>query len=156
MNEISNDVFSEVYGFLKLLDKSYIEKIPEELRNLINEKRNLDYSPKYNFYIPINNQKLSKEALTIITVINLNYWADENEKKEINKILARNSEIHEKEIREKYNVDNLFKNTNLHEGTNKLEKTNNEEILPKKAQTTFFRKILNKITQFIRRIKNNK
>ena len=39
----------------------------------------------------------------------LNYIANEQEKNEINNILAENEKKYEEELREKYNPDNLFK-----------------------------------------------
>lgn len=145
MNEISNDVFSEVYGFLKLLDKSYIEKIPEDLKKLINEKRNKNYNPKYNPDIPIANQNISKQTVSIITVLNLEYWADDKEKEAINNILNKNSKIYEKEISEKYSVDNIFKNN-----INKDKEQNNEMKLQEYKKDNLFRKIFNRIKRLFR------
>ena len=39
----------------------------------------------------------------------LNYIANEQEKNEINNILAENEKKYEEELKEKYNPDNLFK-----------------------------------------------
>lgn len=149
MNEISNDVFSEVYGFLKLLDESYVEKIPEELRNLINEKRNPNYSPKYNSNIPLANQKMCKQALAIITVINLDYLANDEEKDEINRLLRQNSKIHEDKLRKQYNIDDVFSNKKMSNDLNIKEDVNNKPLQIERSNQSFIKKIFYKIKQLI-------
>ena len=52
-----------------------------------------------------------EETLTLIAMLNLQYWCkDENEKERLKSVYAENKRKYQDELREKYNPDNLFKN----------------------------------------------
>ena len=53
---------------------------------------------------------MSKETVMFIAYLNLKYWCSKDEKKELLKIYKQNDEKIEQELKEKYNVNNLFKN----------------------------------------------
>ena len=51
------------------------------------------------------------EAIAMIALLHLNYWCcDNNEKERLNTIFDDNENKYQKELSEKYNPDNLFKN----------------------------------------------
>lgn len=140
MNESTKRIYSEVYQVVKVLGNEYINRLPKSLYNMLEEKRDIAYNPQYNLETTLNKQNINKESLNILALIHYNYWCkDENEKMELQNILKNNEEMHEKELRRKYNPEDLLKKNNY---TN-LDVVNNTEIVEYKE--SIFRKIINKI-----------
>lgn len=110
MNINTKEVYSEVYQILNLLGNEYINKLPTKLFNMLEEKRETAYEPIYVEDIPLDEQNIKKETMSIITLLYLNYWCEnENEKNEIKQILKNNEDKYQELLREKYNPDDIFK-----------------------------------------------
>ena len=143
MNVKEKRIYSEVYQILETLGTEYIDKLPSKLYNMIKEKRDFDYNPQYVDDIPLNKQNVKKETISIIALLHLNYWCeDEQEKIEIKQILDKNEKKYQQEIREKYDPDKIF-STQIKNVV--IENDNSKHELIIKEKTTFFTKILNKI-----------
>lgn len=113
MNIKTKEIYSEVYQVLDLLGNEYINKIPKSLFSMLEEKRDINYAPKYTDDIPLNEQDIKNEALSIIALLHLNYWCENvNEKNELIQIFKNNEDRYQEELREKYNPDNIFKKRN--------------------------------------------
>ena len=120
-----------------------LNHIPEEEYNVIpkNEiefyKSNCDknYNYVYDESIDLKDQKISREANAVIVSIYMNYFANEKQKSVINEILKQNTIKNENEKREKYNPDNIFKETQSQNLPNEIN-TENEN---------FFKRIFNKL-----------
>ena len=140
--------YSEVYEILNLLDKEYKEKVPDKVRTFFEEERLKDYKPEINVDIPLIDQNLKRETITLLAILNLNYWCDTpEEKQEIIDELANNEE-EKRELLEKYNLDNLFKNK-LEE---KHEITHTEELsVVEYKKPNFIQKLLSKITRLFKK-----
>ena len=109
--EEKEEIYSELYSVLNLLGKSYIEKLPKQLYQLIENSRNPNYLPKYSFNEPLVNQNINKKTISMLALIDLNYWRKDNtEKQELVDILNRNKKMVDEYQSIKYNTDNLFKN----------------------------------------------
>lgn len=101
--------YTEVCAILELLGSEYIDKIPTQLYKYIISKKDNKIRVYYDIDKPINEQEVSKETLIFIVYLNLQYWcSDEKEKEELLKIYKQNDDKIERELREKYNPDNLF------------------------------------------------
>lgn len=110
MNIKTKEIYSEVYQVLNLLGNEYIDKLPKSLFNMLEEKRNINYEPKYTEYLPLNKQNIKKETLSIIALLHLNYWCENaNEKNELNQMFKNNEDRYQDELRKKYDPDNIFK-----------------------------------------------
>ena len=108
-NELSI-AYAEVYEILSFMEQKYVDRIPLKLLELFKEEKEKEYKPNINPTIPLDEQNLQKKTLSILAMLNLNYWCeDENEKKELIALYAENDKIKEEELREKYNPDNLFR-----------------------------------------------
>ena len=145
MNIKTKEIYSEVYQILNLLGNDYIDKLPTSLINMLREKREVNYNPEYTDDIPLNEQNIKKETMSIIALLYLNYWCeDENEKLEVKQILKSNEDNYQLELREKYNPDNIFKV--------KVKKNIEEENLPVliKDNTNFFTKLIKKLIAIIK------
>lgn len=89
--------------------------------------------------------------MVLLAILNYNYWCDsEEEKKEIQKELIRNSERREqeeKELAERYNPDNIFKKRN--EVKEPITDNSENMQLIKYKEQGFIKKILLKIMSFL-------
>lgn len=142
--------YAEVDEILNYIDEEYVKRIPEKVRDFFKEERDENYKLEVDINRPLEEQNLKRKTMVILAILNMNYWCDkEEEKKEIIESLNKNEEIYQKEIREKYNPDNIFKNkdnqeddiTNVDENTQLVEYEKNGII----------QRILNKIKNFFRR-----
>lgn len=134
----TKEIYSEIYQVLNLLGYEYINKLPDSLFNVLKEKRNLNYNPVYVEDMPLDKQNIRKETISIIVLLYLNYWCEnEEEKNELKQILKNNEDKYQNEIRKKYNPDNLFKKQNKNVIQNELAIVNYKE--------SKIKKIINKI-----------
>ena len=103
MNE--NRVVAEVYGVLVALGNQFISCIPYNLIKTIMNSRDRTYVCKYDINKPLNEQKISKEALNIIAKLHLDYWCNsQKEREDLYAILQEN----EKKANDKL-LKNMFK-----------------------------------------------
>lgn len=100
---------AEINEILGYLPTEYVEKIPAKLREFFLKVKKEDYVSKIDPYKRLNEQQLKPKTRTILTIIYRNYWCDEEERAEIDKILMENDKKYEEGLREKYNPDNIFK-----------------------------------------------
>ena len=132
--------YKEVYTILERMDEKYRNKIPSKLKKLLIENMDKNYSPKINAKIPLREQKLNPRTFTILAMLNLNYWCeDENKKKELISLYTANSKLKQERLREKYDHNKIFANRISSE-----KKTENFTAIVIKEET-FIQKILNKV-----------
>lgn len=144
----TKETYSEVYSILNMLGEDYITKLPSKLYNLIKEEKSNEYNPQYDGTIALEQQNITKEALSMIALFHLNYWCDsEEEKQELNNLFNENEEKYQAELREKYNTDNLFKNRN-----NNVENIASGQTLVEYKEP-LFKRIINKIKNIFNFIK---
>lgn len=104
MNQNRN-VFSEVYGVLRTLGEKYISKIPNDIIAKIERRKNDDYIPNIDRQKALNEQNISKKAISVICYLHLKYWCNsEEERKKLYKILQGNEE---NELKKTYEI--MFK-----------------------------------------------
>ena len=136
------NAYTEVYEILSCLNEEDYSKIPEELIEVFEENRNLEYEYEINDEQDLSKQPMLKETKAILLNIFRDYLATPEQSQKIKKWLQEDREYIEKQKQEKYNC-------NVFENNNKYEKIKNEEsktILPIeiKKQSIFYR-IINKI-----------
>lgn len=105
--EITKEAYSEVYAILNLMSWNSINKIPEEIWENIQNKREKDKVIEIN---NIEEYQASEQANKLLAVLYKNYFATDEEKEIIKakeKILEQKEQ---EELHKKYNPDNLFKN----------------------------------------------
>lgn len=128
-------------------------KIPIKLRKLIHENKLENYNSKINTSIPLEEQQLTENTKAFLAMLYINYWCkDEEEKKQLVIKLSDNEKAYQKELSEKYSVDNLFKNrqkNEIEEVKKAKEQEEIKQIVPYKE--SIIKKILNKIFGFFRR-----
>lgn len=151
MNIKTKEIYSEVYQVLNLLGNEYIDKLPTSLINMLKEKREINYNPQYTDDIPLNEQNIKKETISIIVLLYLNYWCkDDNEISEVKNILKENENKYQVELREKYNPDNIF--SNQHRNSSIDNAQNNQELaLIERKNIKWYKKIWKTIKNFFRK-----
>lgn len=111
MNIKTKETYSEVYQILDLLGKDYIDKLPIDIINMFKEEKDANYNPQYTDRIPLTEQNIKKETISIIVLLYINYWyKDENDRLNIIQTLKGNEEKYKLKLREKYNSENIFIN----------------------------------------------
>ena len=139
MNIKTKEIYSEVYQVLNLLGNEYIDKLPKSLFNMLEEKRNINYEPKYTEDLPLNKQNIKKETLSIIALLHLNYWCENvKERNELNQMFKDNEDRYQDELRKKYDPDNIFKK---HIQENIIK----NEVSIVEYKESIFKRIINKI-----------
>lgn len=116
----NNTIYNEVYTFLNILGKEYLDKIPSNIYERIKKERIPNYNIKINYDENIADQ-ISEDALAFISYLNLKYWATEEEKEELMKIYAQNDEKAEK-LKKRYDPYTILKNRE--KANNKLQAEN--------------------------------
>ena len=136
-----NDIANEVVSVLNYMEQDLVKKIPIKFLDFL---KNLAKDSNKKINININKslleQNISEESKDLIGLIYYNYLVDENEKKQILKIWSNNERKYQKNLENKYNLDNIFKIN--------LENENNSElpVVIKKE------KLIDKIIKFIKNI----
>ena len=98
----------EVNDVLENMDEKYTKKISAEFINMMIKNMDLSYDFKYDITKPLEEQNLSEEAKTILSIIYLRYFCDENEKIDIIKQMKENDLEFENISKENYNPDKIF------------------------------------------------
>lgn len=133
----------EVYTILNVMGKEYINKLPHKLISFIKENMDNSYISNINVNIPINEQLLKKDTKILLSLIYRTYWCNEEKRNELLEEDAYLKCEKEKEIREKYNPDNIFKKSNQE---NEIEENIIEnEIALLEYKDSIFKKFINKI-----------
>ncbi len=160
--EVSSEqayAYAEVLEILSFTHISLIEKVPKKLISIFKNNALSTYEYHLDKTIPLEDQELSQETATLLTLISLNYWCTPEEKKELQQILIENENTENAEIEEKYNVNNLFSNlkTELNESTSSEEKSTTETFeesnLPiDTTQLPWYKKLIIKLNEIISKI----
>ncbi len=134
-------VYKEVLTVLEIFN--LVNTIPKNVIENMMRKQDKDYEYLFDVNIPIEEQKISKKAATILSVLYIKYiCTDENEKLELKAMYEKNDEIPEykayrDEVVQEFNAsENEVKNSNVE-----------NEKLSMQSQT-----ISGKIKQFFRRL----
>ena len=150
MKQTYEKAFAEIDDILNLMTTQFKNKIPIKFRNMIRDKKSVDYKP--NIKEPFEEQELMEETTIILGLIYRDFLCDEEEKRKLKAEDAQNAKELEEELREKYNPDNIFKNKN--------DNNTFDEDIPKNEETSIgmqmveykepiFKRIVNKILEFL-------
>ena len=106
------EAFTEVYEIFLLMPKELLVKIPKKFCEMIEEERDKEYYP--NIKEPLEQQKLKEETVIILGLIYRDFLCSPEEKKKLQEKDARELQEVQKaledEMRQKYNIDDIFKN----------------------------------------------
>lgn len=128
--------YSEIYEILNLMDIKYLDKIPDKVKELINNGRDKEFQTNISIDIPLEKQGLQRDTLTVLTILYLNYWCEsEQEKRELIELFDNVDKINA----EKYSYENLFNNNKK---SNIQETFTENSIAMVEYKENIFKKIL--------------
>ena len=119
INNTYAKAYTEVLEIIKYFPKEEYLKIPLEKIEFYKNNMDKDYNFTINPEIDLDKQDISMETNAIMVNLFRDYFANEQQKLKIEQILDLNQEKEEQEKREKYNKNNIFKNREKHESSNK-------------------------------------
>ena len=100
----------EVSTILKSLNKSIVDKIPQNIKDYIEQNKSKDYIYKYDSNKRLSEQKMLKTTELYLSKLFLQYISTESEKNEVLSAINKNEEKYQEKLKEKYNPDDLFVN----------------------------------------------
>lgn len=145
----TRQAYSEICAVLKYMPSEYVKKVPKRIIELFQTEKLENCNVNINKTNPIDKNYLSQKTMVIIAMLNYQYWCPNKKvKDDLYKQYLSNNENYQKEIEEKYSVDNLFKDTQ------KLiqEECKKENIVAMvKYKESSFTKLFKKIKSFFRK-----
>lgn len=139
---MEKSTYSEVWNILQQIDKNEIQKIPRDILENINSRRDKEYKCNINLDIPLENQNISEEVTNILCYLNLNYWSTIEEKNQLKQLYEKN----EDEFIESVDIDKIFKQRKQEKNQNILPITINQK-------EKWYIIIVNKIKIFLKKIR---
>ena len=110
MDSKSKEIYSELSAFLDSIDEERQNKIPKDLRELIKNKKDDNYIPKYPKGTPLEKLKMKKETKDMINLLNFNYWCEnEQQRKELMEQIAERNKNEGTKINALDKLKNIFK-----------------------------------------------
>lgn len=100
--------YKEVLEIVKHFPKDEYEKIPKDILKFYEENMDKDYEFSINPNIELSKQGISKEAKGILIKLFQDYFATEQQKNTLLKIIRLNEMKNDQEKRKKYNPDEIF------------------------------------------------
>lgn len=141
--------YVEVLEILKYVPEESVKKIPKEMLDMFEIKKDKEYKYSIDYSKPFEEQKMLDETSAILANIFRDYWATEHqreviiqyEKEELNKI--------EQEKRKIYNPDDIFKSRKI-KNIQELDKTVHTNIsLPVEIKKEHF---YHRLIEFIKKL----
>lgn len=94
MENTQKMAYAEVGRILDTLGDNYKKKVPSKIRELFYKEDN----PQVDINLSnINDKKISRKALIILSILNLKYWEDNPQKKQRLKIAYLENEVNYRE-----------------------------------------------------------
>ena len=139
------NAYTEVYEILSCLNEEEYEKIPQELIEVFEENRNLDYEYEVNEEQDLFKQPMLKETKAILLNIFRDYLATPEQSQKIKQWLQKDREYLENQKKEKYS-SNIFENKVKEMDTEKV----NTQLPIEVKKKSIFQIIINKIKKILK------
>ena len=136
-----SESISETLDILNHIDKMYVNKIPRNFLKFLEKNKDTNYISKLDHSKKLNEMNLKEKTKNILATIYMNYWCNEQEKEKFLNLLNENEIQRQKDLRDRYNPDNLFKKQEY----KTEEKLVMEENAMIEYKETIFQKFINKI-----------
>lgn len=142
ISDSTRKAYTEVDNFIELLDEYHKNKIPKKLREFFKNEKEEKYIKIIYRNIPIKEQNLLQETLSLIAFLNLQYWCDdEEERKRLRKIYTENEKTSMKQMRLKYDINNIFKERRKEV----IEEETKDNVAMIRYKDSLIQRIINKI-----------
>ena len=108
--------YAEVYEILHQMPQEYMRKIPKKILEMLEKEKLKNYEMELNKENLVDASRLTKTTMTILAMFQYQYWCQNKEmKQKLYQTYLKNEEIYQKELREKYNPSELFKEKKLNQ-----------------------------------------
>ena len=134
-------VFKELSEIFKYIPEEQMKKIPDEIIKRIEEKKDNEYNYEVIHIEDFQNQNMLKETRAILAVLYRDYWASEEERKEIKE--QERIEFINGKVELSNNSKEIFAKKDK-----RIEKEAKNAIIVYKE--SFIRKIIKKIISFFK------
>ena len=151
-NDTYATAYVEILEIIKNMDQQFKEKIPTQLISFFEENKDKNYNFKFDNVIKLEETNIifSQKTIDLLAMLQLKYLASEKEKAELTKSLEENDIMFQAELREKYNPDNIFKNRNITQYSQREDQTEKTAIVEYKEKT-FLQQLFDKIKHLFKR-----
>ena len=120
-------VYTEISELLSFMNIDEVNRIPESVRNYIEEEKSDNYITRIDKEEPFNPNNIDQRTINLITWLNIKYIANDEEKDIIIKMCKNNDEIN----KQKYNTD-VFGNNEVNKENNNCESIEEDNITDNK------------------------
>lgn len=101
--------YAEVDYIIHHMNEKYVEKVPTKLLQFFATIKDPEHEIYVDPRVPLQNQNLKKYTLELLALFHLKYWCeDEERRKELYEKMVENQQKLDEQMREKYNIDNMF------------------------------------------------
>ncbi len=141
-----SEAIVDVLDILAHMEEEDQEKVPQRFIDILKENASKNYVSNLDYSKRLVEMDLSEEARSILGVMYRHYWCPEDKKADFEKRITQNEIEFQKIIRERYNPDEIFKNTGSGVCEEKIINDLNEESdLIEAKKESIFRKIIDTI-----------
>lgn len=148
MKQEYKESFAEVNEIIKIMPKELTDKIPNKFKDMLEKEKDIEY--RTNIREPLEECKLRDETIIILGLIYRDFLCDPEERKRLQEKDAKELQEAkvelERELREKYNPDDIFKNRKHNE-----EILENQDTQAETRLTVVEEKWYNKLYNIIKR-----
>lgn len=130
------EAFVEVLYIIDNLNEVNKSKISKKFIRFMERNSAQEYSVNLPKDVIKQPELLKKETKIILALMYRDYFCTQEEKEKLDKKFIKNNEKQEEELRQKYNTDNMFKNT---EKSHKIQQNVN---LIKYEEPKWYKKII--------------
>lgn len=124
MEDNYSKAYKEIVEILKYIPEESVNKIPKDMRDMFEAEQLKTYNFQIDTEKTFEEQELLEETKAILANIFRDYWATDYQKARIIEKENQDREEWEKQKREKYNPNDIFKNRN----TSIITTSNNNDI----------------------------
>ena len=101
--------YAEVDYIIHHMNEKYVNRVPEKLLKFFATIKDPEHEIYVDPRVPLQNQNLKKYTLELLALLHLKYWCeDEERRKELYNKMIENQQKLDEQMREKYNIDNMF------------------------------------------------
>ena len=156
MDEMMANAFTEVNQILDILGDKYKSQVPEDLLELFKEKQNPNYKTNINKDQKVEEMDITRQALIIISILNLRYWEKDPQKiEELEKIYKENDIKFQEKVNAFRNNDDWLV-TKKEEKHEEMVQEENERVKDEFALVKQENSFINKIRLFFLKIFSRK
>lgn len=144
MNDVYARAYTELYEILKNISENDLNKIPKEVFNMLERKRDKEYNFKLEENIEFENQELLRETKILLAILYRDYWARKEEKEKI--IQKWKNDIIKSEEEKKKIYNEIFQNKK----ERIIEQKNDNNLPVEVKKEKLFKKIICFIKKYLK------